>query len=225
MKFLKCFRNFFKKDKNWYYIIAPSFLAIICLLIHFSLEPEKQIKDNTIVLIPVDSLSKAVNDVKTHNYNLISMLNERKKPEEDNLGQLRTNYFLIIAVILSLILSSNSEKRKRLPMFVILLSIIALMYSLDIQLQDQNNRNSRYYGTILGNVEKVINSDSVNTFWYKFDTDNMRTQLVKSAKFSVRMKRKFLKVFHPDGEQIVYFVIPWIFVYYFSVFEFYRNKP
>jgi hypothetical protein len=181
--------------------------------------PKLEIDSDITILSPIDSLSKPANDVKTHNYALISFLSERKVPlGEDGLRQARTIYIGIVAVILSLILSSNKQ-RKKLPIYLILLFLIPLMYALDVHLKDLYHRQNFCEGIAVKNMVILINKDSINTTWYSLDFENVNTYWKAGAEKPKRWLRKFLKIFRPDGEQWVYFLIPWIVLYIFTAIE------
>ena len=217
MKPLKNFRYF-------RFIILPAFLVITFIYFLHKGEPEPLFKSDTKILIAVDSFSIPANDVKTHNYNLINLLKDRGAPDENGLRQVRTNYFLIVAGILSLILSSKIIKMNRLPMFLILLSLITLMYALDVHLKDLYNRQNSCYTIYGNNIIDLINKDSINTTWYNLDLDSLHIKWKNAANKTTRWKRKSKMAFDPDGEQIIYFIIPWILVYILTAREFIKNK-
>jgi hypothetical protein len=218
--------SFKLKIKVWKVLmimIIPTIIFFIICYHRHETKPQLELKTNIEILCPAKSLSIQKNEIRTHNFDLIALLEESKKPSEEGLRQVRTNYFLIIAGILSLILGIERKGKGKLSLYIVILSVITLLYALDVHLIDQFNRQNAYYDITLGNIENIINNGSVNSTCYEIYRGDINLEWKKFGEKIKRRQRKVYMAFHPDMEQIVYFVIPWLMVYILGAFEFVKE--
>jgi hypothetical protein len=209
--------SFLKNGKNWITVIFPFLLFIVLIIMHFfSNDPQNPVSPFTRIFYASHTLNKEIVDIKTHNYNLINFItNSRTKSGEDHIGQSRTIYLGIIAVFLSLLFASNSTNK--LPMLLGLLSLITLMYALDVHLKDIYWKRELSYKTTITHVEDLINSGKIDSIWYKVNTESLNAQLDVAGRWGNRTLRKFYRAIKPDGEQIWYFILPWFILYILTV--------
>lgn len=223
MEIHKCLGMFFKKQKNWFYIIVPCLLFLIFLFTYIIFgDPDNPISPFTRIFYASHSLHCVTNDVKTHNYNLISFLSSSKRISgEDRISQARTIYIGIVAVFLSLFFTKRIKKK--FQMLVFLFSLINLMYLLDVHLKDLYWRQNLSYKMTISQMEDLTNSCKIETIWYEVKTDGLNAQLVTAGSRWNRISRKIHWTLRPDGEQIIYFIIPWFALYFLLIFELFLN--
>ncbi len=164
-------------------------------------------------------------DIRTHNAYLISMLQERysssinyQSRTETSISQARSIYFGILVVILTLMFRSEENKTYKFRVSLVLLGIIIMIYSLEIHLKDMQERQISC-NTLTGKVyEKLVSSNDINCNWYEFNC-NKRDSCWEGACYNKHL-RKLKKAFHPDAEQRIYYIIPWLILSYLAIYFF-----
>ena len=199
----------------WFIIALLLFTISIVTLLE---KPKEPIDIEIIVYEPVDSLSKSLTSsiILNHNKLLINYLQTRgatcanlSASRESNLRQTRTIYFVLIAVLLTLIF--NKKKNKSFVLFILIL--IVGMYAVEVHVQDLFVRSSRHCSIVNRSVQHLVNSSSIDSIWYRLNFTEYLDQEEIATDLLNRYLRKFWSVYDPDGEQLVFYVGPFFLIY------------
>lgn len=182
-------------------------------------KPKEPIDTKVIVYEQVDSLSKSLTSsiILTHNKLVINILQTRgatcenlNVSRENNLKQSRTIYIVLIAVLLTWII--DKEKTKNF-VIVLILFLITGMFGVEVHVQDLLVRSSRRCSIVNSSVEQLVNSPSIDSIWYRLNYTEYRCQGIKAKVFLNRIWRKLWSAYNPDGEQLGFYVIPFLLLY------------
>ena len=185
----------------------------------------------------IDSLTTILSDSPTsssaktlaHNSLIISTLQERESTSdhltashEDSLRQARNIYFGILAVLITLVFSKETENK-----FAIcggLLTFIVLMYLVDVHLIDMLKRESANAQLTHNAVETTVNSKLLDKTWYSLDYRSAVYQLNKAGEPCTRWYRKLWLASRPHFDQIAYYTIPWFLMCTATMLVFFKKK-
>jgi hypothetical protein len=183
--------------------------------------PKDPCTDSITILSKNNSLNYSLKDVKEHNLTLISTLQERETSERDsweyrqnNLNQVHAIYFGILVVILSLIL--KGETRGKIRLYLLPLVLIIMMYGVTVHHQDLNCRSNIQYVKTRQAVEKLAYSIPNDSTWYTLNYTELHDSI--SSLHLKRFRRKFQIAYHPQMEQIVFYIVPFILIAAYLLF-------
>lgn len=212
--------------KSLKYIIPVLLFLSLVLITLFTKKSENPIDDKIRVVqshyLP-DKL-KTSNEIWNHNQIIISTLQERESSgqssydvRETNMIQLRTIFIAILAVILSFLFNEKTNKK---ALVKILITMILIFYFAEVHTRDLLNRSKGCNTIVTKSLEQIANSNSLELDWYTFDYVQYRAQQVKAASLN-RWYRKAWDALHPDVEQFVFYILPFLFLlgYHFNLTE------
>lgn len=89
------------------------------------------------------------------------------------------------------------------------------MYSIEVHIKDSLDRNIGACRIANRSVEDLVNSDKIYNELYVLNYKEFYDQQ-KQAGNTDRWCRKLWKAYHPDLEQIILYMIPFVFMYFWS---------
>ena len=210
---------------NWKLILCllPAILLCINSFIHIFSDEVSTDARRTTILVPVDTLIST----PSRNSALISILQESIS-KDLSMSESRTNiniqfrlfYVAILAALVTLVYSSNVSS---IPIRLYLLMFIFCMYGLEVHHEDLNWRLDNLRNIKHHDIEFLINLNPGNTTWYNVcPSDSVWNELKVTSlnnDLSSRLKtwsRKLRRFCQPDFDQVVIYILPWIFLFYFK---------
>ncbi len=130
-------------------------------------------------------------------------------------------YAAILAVLMSLLFSNDPQKESRVQL--VLFFLIPLMYLLDVHLRDELQREYDCVQIKSDAIDLLVNRSSNSIRWYSFTGSAYYNELQKARDPDNVHLRKLEEAVHPEVQQIMYYVLPWLAVYIFATRRFRTN--
>jgi len=171
------------------------------------------------VLKKLDSLSTDITkeQLLEHNKIIIATLQERESTayslrmaRESNVKQTRTIYIAILVVLLSLLFTKKKEDLELSIKLILILCTILVFYLVEVHSEDLLHRQDNSVLIIARSIEDIVNSTSINSFWYTLDYSNYLSQIYEATNGS--FIRKLIKSAHPDIEQVGIYILPFLLI-------------
>jgi hypothetical protein len=164
-------------------------------------------------------------ELSNHNLNLISSLKMRESlgansilSSEGGVRQTRSIYIGIIGVLLTFLFNRNGNRKT----YIVLLSLIILFYGLDIHLVDLIQRSSDVKQITSDALDLIVKQNPTDSIWYNINYSLRDSQFPKFH--DTRIFRKLNSAFHPNIDQMVFFIFPFIAIYIGSTFPYRKKK-
>jgi len=216
------YKKLFRKISNKWKIFlwAVGFLSLITSVIvvrSFDKPNEPIDSKNVRVYDTVDSLSRLFTKIEIveHNTTIISTLQEREATrdnlsvsKENSLRETHTIYVALLGIILAIVF--NQKNNKRLVIGLLLLLIVGI-YSIEVHIKDLMHREQGCCSVLHRSVEEIVNTDKIYNEYFVINYHELLNQQYKAH--DDRLYRKLWKAVHPDLEQWVLYVIPFLLIY------------
>jgi hypothetical protein len=180
-----------------------------------------------------DTISALNIDAAAHNKVLIDVLQQRLAIDYSSLTsslsikmQFRLFYTAILAGLSSLLFSTSiSNKTKNIVIRRVLLSMIIIMYLLEVHFDDLYTRKDDVSKVKYMSVDSLVNLKPNDSTWYdlnnKWETSDSESVAAKwdsVSKGNVPRIRKLKAALSLNVEQIVYYWFPWFFLFYYPYY-------
>ncbi len=216
-------------NKVFTYVLKLEFaLFCIIIIIHQGGKPNYPINPNTDILIAKDS-SKNYNDqFFQHNSELISLLQEREttgdnltSSSEEGRRQTKTIYIAVFAILIPTLL--NKDRINKIPILIGLSIYIMIMYGLDVHQEDMFKRGQLTQGITHHALESLIDTTAKGNIRYLLNYKAASAQWDSAGKsMSDRFYRKLWYAGDMNPEHVVYYIIPWVLLFFYSVCKLYN---
>jgi hypothetical protein len=196
---------------TWIWIMKKVFDFIVILVILFMIVyafVQTEVKllpefENTSVLKRIDSLSVFTNNPIAHNSILVKVLQEQQAIVGNDLlanrtveMQIRLFYVAILAGLSSLLFHKDNESKHTIRR--VLLSLIILMYLLEVHLNDLNKR--QYAVSYIKDVaiDSLVHLSPTDATWFAIKYDSVATKWSKASEKCNTWSRKLVTALnHP----------------------------
>ena len=232
--------------------ITLAFLIFISLnLFCRFIEKEDPIMKGNVSDIKIDTTMHVLNvEVAVHNKALIDFLKQRSAIQNSNLAsstsikmQFRAFYITILAGLSALLFSTRiSDNTKSKVIRRILLIMMIAMYLLEVHFNDLYTRENdveKFTEASMNSLLRLKPNDSTwydLTKWNTSDSNSVASEWKKVSgstdthsgtkdRFSKTTEiwwRKIKASLSPDPEQMVYYLFPWVVLFYYPCFQTYH---
>ncbi len=204
-------------------IIFP-FIVWGIFFIFFNYDFEKKFPrpDSLLYINTIDSTSSII--VLNHNQFLsntllqhLSLASQDKLAQDDSRIQTRLFYAAILTALISFILSDkNKNNRNKKGKIILTISVIILMYLLDVHLLDLGWRKHQASITISKTKDSLQNTPNT-TNWYKIDFNKLYDFNKKQE--CDHIGRKLCRLIKPEFAQMIFYIIPLCILWIYFVCE------
>jgi hypothetical protein len=181
------------------------------------------------ILKRVDSLSSRGNDANAHNLVLLSVLQQKSAnaaaehvASEGGAMQARIIFSSFLAALVSLA-SKLVANKINWQIYSFFLFLIALMFFLDVLHEDSGQIQFAYNAITDKDIHQLANNTPTDTLWYVLSYDAVAPSFDSLYNWPDRWVRKGRLACQLNPERIIFFLLPWMLVYYFAHSSFPRR--
>jgi hypothetical protein len=223
-------RHYFQAHLVWTDYVIAFALAIAFVIFCQGTPPPPVDTSQLHILRRVDSLSTPGNNASAHNSTLLSVFQQRsataatlRAAREGGTMQARVIFCSILAGIASL-LSNFTAKEINWQIRSVFLVLIAIMFFLDVQLEDTRNIQIAFDSVTDNEILLLANKNPNDAGWYIISFDAVNDPFKPLYDFPGRWSRKLRLACQLNPERIAYCLVPWFLAYYFARPAFRRKK-
>lgn len=205
-------------------------LFVLGVLVYVIVGPPPPIDTDPLhILQRVDAFSVRGNNANAHNLTLLSVLQQKnasakatRAASESGAMQARIIFASFLAALVSLASKLVADKINW-QIYAFFLFLIALMFFLDVLHEDAAHIHFSYDSVTEKEIHNLANASPADTSWYvlSYNTVNARFDLVYD--WPGRWARKARIACEPNPERLIFFMLPWLLVYYLACRD-YRDK-
>jgi hypothetical protein len=214
--------NFLRAHLVWSDYVLIVLLAIAVRVFCQGAPPPPVDTSQLHFLTLVDSLSRPGNNPSSHNSALLSVFQQRsataaslRASREAGTMQARVIFCSILAGLASL-LSRFKPKEINWQIQSVFLVLIAIMFFLDVQLEDTRNIQVAYDSVTDNEILLLANMKPNDTRWYIISFDAVHDSFEQVYRSPDRWFRKARLACQPNPERLAYCLVPWILAYLFA---------
>jgi len=185
---------------------------------------------NTSVQYPVQIVTKVVTvpasrtEAATHDKILLDIIAEQSSTSYNILSaydnaknQVRLFYSVIIAALVTVMFTGGIKTRG--PVAAVALFVIASMYMIEVSFADLSHREVAKDTTLGVAQKKLIDLTPSDSTWYTLYYSARDSLANEASAPCVMHRRKIALAFQPNFEQVVYYVIPFLIVFFVRGFN------
>jgi hypothetical protein len=174
----------------------------------------------TSLLFPNYKIHVDVNQIKEHNGLLLDLLNQRMTisytevaTRESSNQQMRGFYILILAGLLSIVISKLGRDSQR-KIYIFMMVVITAMYFLEVHQIDLNERYKNNAQTYSENISRFVNKVQDTSTWYYFSSNDMFKQWNEASTIYNRWERWIKRAIRPKAAQVTIYFIPYTLIFW-----------
>jgi hypothetical protein len=188
--------------------------GVVCYYLN---QPKPPAGSTVSILRVVDSATVSPTASAQQRMTVINVLEGRlansatlKASRDDQRMQARVFYAAIFAGFAALLFGSRFNAKVQAGLF--LLAFISVMYLLDVHMEDMDNRYATADATLVHAADSLVNCPVNDSLWFVCDFDLLAKQL--NDAHTTRFWRKAYLACRPSLEQLAFYFLPWILIYF-----------
>lgn len=205
---------------NW-----PGILLVLIVVVNHFLpiapkpDPAFDKPDAITVLTTGDRGKHNPQELNAHNNSIYEFLiqwvvieNEGIATRESSLMQMRGFYAIIVAALISVVLVRDKQVSRTAAL--ILMSIIVIMYTLEVHQIDLNKRYNQKVSVYSRDVLTLAETPDQNKTWFKVDDTSLESQMTQAGFWMARWPRVILTALRPEVDQLALYVFPFLVLFW-----------